>query len=386
MRFIFAILVLLGCSAARAELGELQGAGGTLQPLPGQGRQMRLVRERVQAYIYARRIETTLSFELRNEGPARAVAVAFPEGEDESNRFQSFAMTLDGRRVKARRVVSPRARDETGPTRWLTRVPFRRGQSRVVRVRLRSGTENLLHSGSFEYGFDSGGWRGDVEESTVSVTFRAPGTYLCGAYLSLSSTGDPEDEAVSVRRSGSSLLFERRKWQPRGDFTLSFDPTFAPGWLDYDGIGPRQHSVTVPGSPVGVQGVGFWLPIALVRNGTAYVSLDELDNRINPHPYYEARSKALQWKEGSRSATLRAGKHALSFRAGRKSMRADGKAVALPGAPFIESGAGHDSGGYSYFYVPLVPVLRVLGGTASVDARAHRITFRGPLLHKPTED
>ncbi len=389
MRFICAALVLLLSSAvARADSDFMLGTGGTLYPLPGKNPDVRLVRERVHAVIYPDFCDTTAIFELHNSGPAQTVAMAFPETNDSYryNKFQSFAMTLDSRSTKARRALRLLSGDETKQARWITRVPFGRGQRRTVRVRYRSGYEGLGHAGDFEYGFNSGGWRGMVGESSVTVTFAAPGTYLTQPYLTQDEVAEGRD-AVNVRRNGRSLVFRRTNWQAdEWRFILVFEPTFAPGWLDYKRIEPLAHSVTVPGKPTGVDGAGFWLPVALVRNGTTYVSLNELDQRLAGRKDNEARSAALDWEEKSKTATLRAGKHTFKFEAGRKTVRVNGRVVKLSAAPFIEEGFGHDSGNYSHFYVPLMPVLKVLGGTMNVNAKAHRFYFTGPLFRSPRKD
>lgn len=389
MRWIgVALVLLLSSIAARADSDFMLGTGGTLYPLQGRNSHVRLVRERVHAVIYPDFCDTTATFEFHNRGPAQMVAMAFPETNDSYryNKFQSFAMTLDGRSTKARRALRLLPGGETKQARWITRVPFGRGQRRTVRVRYRSGYEGLGHAGDFEYGFNGGGWRGMVEESSVTVTFAAPGTYLTQPYLTQDEVAAGRD-AAKVQRTGSNLGLRRTNWQAdKWRFILMFEPTFAPGWLDYKRIEPLAHSITVPGKPVGVDGAGFWLPIALVRNGTTYVSLDELDQRLAGRKEHEARSAALDWEEKSKTATLRAGKHTFKFEAGRKTMRVDSRVVNLPAAPFIEEGFGHDSGNYHHFYVPLAPVLKVLGGTMNVNAQAHRIYFTGPLFRKLAKD
>lgn len=378
--------LLLLCATARADSEFMHGTGGTLRPLHGAESGVRLVRESVRAEVFASRCEATATFELRNDGAARELVLAFPESEDYSaySAFRTLDMTLDGRAFKARRVVAPANREQERPSSWLARVSLGRGQSRSVRVSYQSEYEGLLHAGDFAYKFNGGGWSGDVEESSLRVTFRAPGTHLCQGFVSSSSSQEPL--AVDLRRLGHSLFFERRQWQPRGEFSLVFEPAFASGWLSYEGIRPRQHSVTVPGSPIGVRSAVLWLPTALARGGTTFVSLDEMDRRLTGRSFEVVRGGALSWKDGSKTATLRAGGHTLRFQAGRRAMRADGRLVSLPSAPFVEEGAGHDMGAYSFFYVPLAPVLRVLGGTANVNAPAHRFFFRGPLFRKPAED
>lgn len=389
MRFIcVALVLLLWPVVAHADSDFMLGTGGTLHPLHGKNASVRLVRERVHAVIYPDFCDTTATFEFHNTGPAQTVAMGFPETDNYSKytEFQLFAMTLDGRSTKARRVLRPLPEDETQQARWLTRVSFGRGQHRTVRVRSRCGYEGLLHAGDFEYGFNGGGWRGVVEESSVTVTFAAPGAYLAQPYLTEKDFAEKRD-AVKVQRNSCSLVFRRTNWQAdKWRFILVFEPTFAPGWLDYSGIDPLAHSITVPGKPVGVNGAVFWLPVALVRNGTTYISLDELDQRLSGTKDYEARSAALVWKEKSKIAILRVGKHVLKFEAGRKIMRVNGRAVSLPAAPFVERGAGHDSGEYSSFYVPLSPVLKVLGGTMNVNSNAHRIYFTGPMFRKRVKD
>jgi hypothetical protein len=321
MRIFFVLLAVLGCVAsrdvARADSNFMHGTGGTLQalqPVP----KIRLLREQVHAEIFAAHCDTTATFELRNHGAARTIAVAFAESQYSSSfvRFKRFSLSVGGRALPARRVIGRATSDGTRPSRWISRVRFEPGQRRVVRVRYRSNYEGLLHAGNFEYKFNAGGWSGAVAASRLRVTFRAPGTHFCQASLSPVPFADEKD-AVALKRSGASLLFERRNWRPRGRFSLVFEPTFTPGWLSYSGIAPRQYSVWVPGSPVGVNSAVLWLPPAVLRGGTTFVSLDELDSRLAARATEEdgtQRSKALQWKEGSTSATLRVGATRCSSR------------------------------------------------------------------------
>lgn len=388
MRVFWIVLSLaLCCVAARADSDFLQGTGGTLYPLRGKNRDVRLVRERVNAVIYSDRCETTATYEFHNGGAAQTVPMTFPESDNfKFKRYSAFEATVDGRRLSTRRQILAATEMEEETARRVMRVHFARGQRRTVRVHYRSGYEGLGHPGDFEYGFNGGGWRGALQESSVTLTFAAPGTILTQPYLTRRDFAEKSD-AVAMRRSAQDLIFRRTNWQAdQWRLIVVLEPTFTPNWLDYNGADPLSHTISVPGKGRGISSAVFWLPIALLRNGMTYVSLDELDRRLSKRKIWEDRSAALDWKENSRHAVWRAGKHVLGFEAGQKTMLVDGRAVQLPVAPFIENGFGHDSGDYAFFYVPLRSVLQVLGGTVNVNARAHRLFFTGSLFPKPAKD
>jgi hypothetical protein len=385
---LFYLLLLCNTRSASAD-----GAGGTLYAISQPNIAWRVLNEKVDLHIYSGYYTASIKFEARLSGAAQAVTIAFPEWitdpdpQEEVTRnrsvFTNFGMWFDGKRVAARReVIRTRSTEESQVQRaaWTRRVYFRDKQSHTVYVNFKAPYVDNYVGVWAAYNFTPSSTKQGPRSRNFSATFHSPGVaYLLGA--------DVNGTDVKLRCRGARCTIASPRSVPRGMFMLHFSAT-VPGWLDYDA--ETQDAVTAPGPLQPGRATDYiWLPPALVRGGVTFVSLSELQERLAlPSP---VREKAITWDgdryEGSlRSATFHAGRHRLRFSLGQDKMLVNGATYRLPGKPFLVSAFHPHDGPDTQFYVPLKPVLQVLGGTMNVNMSAHRFYLSGPLFRKSNDE
>lgn len=232
MRWLFVGLALLVSPIASwgNDFG-IEGVGGTLRPIKGEHRSVRMVREWVRIDVHRASYETTVDFEFQNAGPATTVAMGFPErGSGVMSKaprrsgFTRFSTWVDGRRITARRVLLHTGWENEGKSRiptsyeacWVKRVRFEHNQRRKVRVRYCSRLGNGL---LISYNFTGGNWRGDIQSSKLKIVLHAP--FTVGNEPSFSKRGE-EPESLSMRQRGRNLSYSWRNWQAEGLFDCWF--------------------------------------------------------------------------------------------------------------------------------------------------------------------
>ncbi|HEX8237936.1 MAG TPA: hypothetical protein VF600_18495 [Abditibacteriaceae bacterium] len=353
----------------------------------------RVLNEKVDLDIYCGYYTASIKFKVRNSGAAQAVTMAFPEWMTapdlqpdlarSRSAFTNFGMWFDGQRVAVRRkVIRARNTEESRVQRaaWMHRVYFQDRKIHTIYVNFRAPyVENYVGVWA-AYNFTPlSAKRGPLSRS-FSATFHTPGV----AYV---IDADVDETELKLHCQGARCTLAWPKLLHHGMVNLHFGAT-VPGWLDYDV--KTQDAVSVPGAlQLGRATNYIWLPPALVRGGVTYVSLSELRERLALSR--QAREKAITWdgdlyKGSLRSATLHAGRHRLRFSPGQSKMFVDGKAHSLSSKPFVVSAFHPHDGPDTAFYVPIKPVLQVLGGTMNVNMRAHRFYLAGPLFRQGDDE
>jgi hypothetical protein len=396
-QLITALTLLLCCRVAEANDGAVEGVGGRWHFMQGEHRKVRLVSETIRLDVYREYYETKVDFVFKNVGGPVTVMMGFPEsgggdiGPAERFRnhsgFMRFASWVDGRRVKAQRVVT-HAREEWYEALWLKRVRFRQGQTRHVRVRYRAPHGTVAGEGqSTPYNFTGGNWQATVRQSTLTVVTHLSGPQELGATFNW--------KRLPLRRRDNRFFFRWSDWQAEGSFAF-WSASTLPGWLTIGRDSSFFHKTPenvmmefpVPHrQQLYEQGV-YWSPPAVLRSGMTFINLNAFshwlrDKANTRRPAYFVVTSDIT-NVASNTITLRIYndaspphevRHSLRFQMGQANMVLDGKKVLpLPIAPFVVGRFASDLD----VYVPLRPILNLVGGWARVDAALHRLYFDAP--------
>lgn len=394
----FLLLVAL-CGGATAALGNdtgIVGIGGRLQQMSDEHRSVRMVRETVRIDIGRNDYTTTADFEFRNNGPAVTVTMGFPEGgygdlgidPEKQAAFTSFVTSVNGRQVTAqRRPVQRDGEEGTYQTHWIKTVRFARNQTQQVRVRYRAPLGSSVARGIerfLTYQFTGGNWQGKVAETKLLVTIQAPGTYAV--------LGNFNNEPIILQRNGNRFTRTWRDWQAQGDFSFSLSRTL-PGWLAFGNNGPfgeqsgQAQTVSIPGA---VLASIEYLPFAVLRNGTTFISLSQLRERLATLAEKAGEGLGdqevkLSWDNRTRTSTLRAGRYEMKFQTGSTRMQVSDHMdtgelpdVKLAAAPVLLGGEGRQQ-----LYVPLAPIMQSMRGAVRINTAQHRMYFQVPNFLEP---
>jgi len=379
---LLAVMVLFMCWSAAAIANDvaIAGVGGKARPLDGEHRSIRMVREWVRMVVYPDYYDVSAQFVFHNYGRRASVLMGFPEWGVNSNPkypgFLRFHTWVNGRPVVARRT---QARDEGDSYRiyWVKRVAFARGGTSVVRVKYRSRPGDAQAETAAcrlaSYDFTGGNWKGAVAESSLMVTFHTPGTWVVTADLQ--------------HRRGR-LSGRWTDWQAK-DSPMIHYMSAPPGWMTIPNLpnpfwrGAVWHTVVLPGHAVRPD----WLPPALLRQGKPMIQVRLLADvlRAKMQNAGDTSPVSLSWDQGQKEAALSVRGITLRFREGQKAMRLDqGKVITMAQAPFMARQARPLE--QSHLYVPLEPVVSLLGGKVEVYKAARRITFTIPQRRSQADD
>ena len=399
VRALVLAALVLGCAGAgvRANDSAFTGVGGSLRPLRGEHRAVRMVREEVRIEVHGDHYRTQVDFEFRNEtNRPVTVTMGFPEtghGDVDSaaavrsTTFRRFATWVDDQQTPAQRTIARRPEEGSFTAYWTKQVRFAPNQTRRVRVEYESPFSTMADpfSRRVPYDFTGGNWRGQVAESLLTIRIIAPGLHALRALISpRSDTAEPR--SVRLEQNGDTFTHRWRNWEAEGFFELSMMTTVPDGLSLADGriYGEAYESfqrrdtsdgrlyLTVPASSASAYNPNLWPPL-LRRDGRLFVALGSLRGWLDDKATGAGRQDQveLDFNDPATVATLRAGSRRMEFRAGTASVRVDNASnVALPAAPFI-------LGEYE-MYVPLDEVLRILNGTARTDETAGRVTLNVP--------
>jgi len=355
--------------------------GGRMHRMGGQGRAIRLMRELIYFQVFKNKERSTkvhpdryramILYSFRNDGSATSVTMGFPEsggGTDfnaddfrqESGLFH-FHTWLDGRRVKAVRRIE--SLGEYCKANWVTTVSFARHQQRTVRVTYVATSYDCQNSKyneqGVEYDFTGGHWKGVVGESDLRVSFHLPGTYIVEADYPLT-------------QQANTLFHRWKNWQATEVGGFAYYPTRADGMVlrhasdktSYCFISTRCKGTEPPDAP------------AIIKtHGVMFISLPQL------HDFFDSGTTAktlphaeLNWDEHKRAATFIVAGHTLQVMVNNRTMRVDGhRDVILPARPFLNAGIdGTNWFKGCFIYIPLRPIVRVLGCKAKIDS-IHRV-------------
>jgi len=177
-----------------------------------------------------------------------------------------------------------------------------------------------------------------------------------------------------MQRRGHSFVFRRRSWQGEGLIELHYMSTFAE-WMVIDGVStgydppPEARVLNQSGKAPGAD----WAPHAVLRDGVTFVRLRWLVMRLDRCATDSGcTDKAcVSWAPETREAIMKVGARSLHFSPGNRQMRIGTTQVQCPAAPFVLRPVYGALEGA--IYVPLKPVLDVLGGTYRVSPSGHRL-------------
>jgi len=373
-RFALFLCVFLAL-AALANDSEITGVGGRVTRVKGEKTSVRMVNETVRMDLYPDYYEVTADFLFKNEGKALTVTMGFPEGdsygeEEESNQtaFLSFHTWVDGQEVKA--VRQKATEGNRFRAFWSKSVSFAAGQQRRVRVAYRSKQGTSVMSVRYAlYDFTGGNWKGKVAESTLILTPHLPGTWVL-SYEELPDRARLKQKAWK----GDQLTLRWTDWQAEGAFDINYNSTF-PGWVlveemkdPYD-LAAERHTITQKGNTKTLDR----LPPVMYRDGQDFISLQALEHYlvIREENKKNGRKAGMTWNPKTLEATFSWSGNTYGFKLKRTTMTVSGGAtVNLPTAPFLSRNSTKGESGD--VYVPLQPLIKALGGKATVNRADHR--------------
>jgi hypothetical protein len=314
--------------------------------------------------------QVTVDFVFRNDGPATTVLMGFPESGSgdvpkgpKKSAMKAFATWVDGVLTKADWVPVKSDQEEEYQAHWVKEVRFAAGQTRKVRVRYRSdyggsATPGLRHF--VRYDFTGANWKGKVEESTLSVTFQRPGSFVTAGRI---QPAGGEEGAVAFVQRGATLSRTWKSWEAQAGFTLAFGTapatwrtTVAPGDMESTedpipgAIVPpaeKTRTVVVPGPTP--KSYDWCPPVFTATGGIPMVALKNLG--------WLAETK-LSPEEPTDRATITFGSHTITVSIGQKTATIDGKPVTLAAAPRL---LRQSIGDFDVMYVPLMPFAKLIG-------------------------
>ncbi|MCJ7459894.1 MAG: DUF4424 domain-containing protein [candidate division Zixibacteria bacterium] len=175
--FWIILFSLLSLSTTRADDAEFAGEGETVWPI--ENKEIEMVAETVMVRPAGRRWEVTCTFILRNTGEATEIQVGFPDLTDEGpgadtsrGTIQDFKCYVDGKEVNTQHktgIESPRKTVPYYPLAYVWKVPFKKGQKRIVKntynfggLYISDGTTELnyiLTTGAL--------WKGTIESALI---------------------------------------------------------------------------------------------------------------------------------------------------------------------------------------------------------------------------
>ena len=393
MRVLWAVgslgLTLLFGTCVQANDSAISGVSGTpgnlkAVQLTGEHKSVRMVREEIVMTIGRNDYVTDAHFVFRNDGPATTVRMGFPESSGGDSNFEElktktpfreFETWVDGRKVVAWRMIAESNPDDFEfEAFWVKSVPFKRGQTRNVRVRYRSPLGTSTADSFVAYSFTGGNWKGKVDESVLLLKFQIPGTYLLLPV---------DDRLGNYTRTNkrNAIEFRWRNWQAQADFSFRYLRTL-PGTLmrawTVEELG--QDSSTYPQVETKViRGSGkfdpwqadvAWPPSVLLRDGRAYIQFRHLADALIADWEELNRGRKIVYGPGvqvqgkrASAPTYRVPNGRIVVEEGSRTAQVAARSIALPAAPFRAGGV---------LYVPLAPLMEAMGGKALVNTKTHR--------------
>jgi hypothetical protein len=261
--------------------GAVEGVGGALRAM-GEHSSVVMESETVNVVISPKGADVHCVFIFRNDGPAAAVKMGFPEqgwghGDvDHPSGFSWFRSWVDGQPVRTR-IEGLRVNHRDGSwERWRTKVVhFASGQRRRVEVRYRDGIGGVSDgSRFFTYVMRTGAsWKGKIGHAKVVITARGVKGYS-------TTDGGVFD--------GSKVVLEWRDHEPLEDVGVSFFPPAPP--LKLNGR-PLDYDLSAA-------------PLPLLRGGDLIVPARWLANQIGAALSWDARDKSGFMRRGGTSVWI----------------------------------------------------------------------------------
>jgi len=374
----------------------ISGTSGTpgnlkAKALAGEHKTVRMVSEQIEMRVGHDDYVTDARFVFHNSGPATTVRMGFPEGAGgdsdfeqikKKTSFKEFETWVDGKRIKATRMISSVQNEEFDfDAFWVKSVRFARNQTRNVRVRYRSELGSTSDSSQYVfYDFTGGNWKGKVDESTLKLTFTVPGTYK------IFPDNDAADKPFR-RETNDEIFFRWRNWQAQEAFGLRYLRTLSGAmvWAEAEKdlaesgeLSPDSKYMTVRGKRKFDPWVAQSLvqPSVILKDGRAFIQLRDLHNEMRED--WERKNKRNAPKDIGMysngglimSPTYIKGAPLIVVTVGKKSASVGGRKLEFPAEPFVAGGM---------LYVPLVSIVEALGGKAKANAKTMRYWYEIPV-------
>jgi len=308
--------------------GAIEGVGGAMHAMRGHP-SIVMESETVDVAISPKGADVKCLFLFRNDGPATAVKMGFPErgwGDvdyEHPTGFLSFRSWVDEKPVPTKTEGYNAGRSTGMWERWRTKVvDFSAGQTRRVEVQYRDKLgKNIDGSAFFEYIFTTGAsWKGKIGHAKLTIRFKD---------VKGCST---EDGGII---DGSRVVREWRDFEPtyKDDFSVGFWPPAPPLIVNGKQL---PYDLTTPPLPQ----MGF---------GELLVPARWLIQHI---------AGTLSWDPKSRTAVLRRGPDAVTLITDASSTEQNGVL-----------GRMH----HSRLVVSVAEVSRALGGSVTLEHNPERV-------------
>jgi hypothetical protein len=408
MKKLLAYLTLLSCFMAGSTPGAandsaITGVSGTpgnmkATQLAGEHSSVRMVRETVSMTLGQTDYVTDARFEFRNDGAATTVKMGFPESGGggfftenwgRQTSFKKFQTWVDGREIKATRLIASSG-EEDFKAFWVKTVSFKRGQTRHVRVRYRSPLGSSVAGSFVSYGFTGGNWKGRVAQSDLSITLKAPGRYLVAAYY-----GETQPRQW---REGDTFHFRWRDWQAQTEFswrylaelpgTMTRAETLKDLKVEATNIMGDENVQTLTIAATNknfdpYRGPTFMPADFLLRDGRVFVSVRSFYENLKYDYSAGKKESASRWKgdfrwdEKTRSAIIVTGgaqQKTVRIAEGAQTFRVGDAIYKFPARTFIGGRGDH-----STLYAPLASLVAALKGELKVNTKTRRVWYEIPV-------
>ncbi len=347
-------LLVLSFKPVRADDSALSGiAGGAVSPME-QHPSVRMVNEKVDIRLGKNGATVKCLFTFKNEGPACSVLMGFPErvwasGDASAfGRLQHFVSYVDGK--KAIIDYRPAARNKEGYqyredyTSWyVKKVKFARNQTRKVTDEYfcRYGSHAQVESTTLPAQFvtyvlkTGANWKGPIGTAVITVDATHAVSFM-----------DIKPPAHSVKVGDKHWIWTAKNLEPKEDFQVDLYPRY-----------PLLNGRLIGG--------GYWWPMEM-NAGNLMVStefLTQLGGEVDVK---------------KQTCTVQYGKHTLFMKNGDREAMLDSKPVMLSVPIWVRNNSDTCT-------MPLVSVVKLLGGKVSKDTKTGRLNVRLTDLHPKSE-
>ncbi len=404
-----AVLVLASCfipQIAKANDSAFSGIAGTPSLLKGEHKQIRMESEKIVLTAQQSGFATSATFIFVNDSAKHlSIPMGFPElnygdGWEEEDKirktsgFKRFATYVNGREVKAKRIVLAPNQHSTSSSDvwWLKTVQFAPRERKTVRVEAFSeygGSVRWGFNHCVAYDFTGKNWKGKVSRSDLEIKVSEPALWSAvGESYESEQGGTRWKPNVKVENGTATIKKTWLNWQAQSTVYVGLWKALPFWMMEYPNSqttldkGVLENTVTFrTGGEAGKLGlVDYNIPQGVIKDGVPFVRFSHLKNRLdsmassinekNPAKVNSA------WSAKDKTTTLQAGPIQLGFLAERKSMtvRKNGGAVTnvpLPAAPFNV----RSESGYTDFYVPLLPAAKAIGLNVKVGGEKRRFSI-----------
>ena len=205
------------------------GDSGGLQPYPGQKSRVRLVSEKIRIEFFPLgNYSVTTDYVFENLGQQSNVLLCLPvddtmlnDGGNTSRKWAKPGLTADGHSLILwkQNLLSAQAKTFGASYNllWKTKITFKKGQTRHVRLRYVSQTYGGCGD-IMTYALASGKWKGTVAETSLSVINVAPAAGDSVIYWA----DDPKlgEHHINMQSRGENIYKRWTKYKLNGTFII----------------------------------------------------------------------------------------------------------------------------------------------------------------------